>query len=120
VAAGARTVLPAEAVVSGVLTAVNTAAMVLGYLVLALLLAFVCWIIGVWLDKWRYQRRRKRRHDEEWDRIRSKWLLEGDFERVRTNEYQVIDTADRIDTAVLGDPIGHIYDYEEELRRDAS
>jgi hypothetical protein len=92
----------------------------LGYLVLALLIGFVLFIASAWLDKWTYQRKRNRRHDIEWDNIRSKWLLEGDIERVTTQEHRVIDSVDRIDTAVLGDPYGQFYDYQEELRRDAS
>lgn len=112
--------LSAYGFVSSVLTAVNTTAMVLGYMVLAGLLSFVAWILGVWLDKWKYERRKKRRHDAEWDDIRSVWLRYMDVERTDTAEQRVIDSTDRIDTAVLGITPEDIYDYEKELRRDAS
>jgi uncharacterized membrane protein len=39
---------------SPIVHAVNTAAMVLGYLVLALLIGIVLFIASAWLDKWSY------------------------------------------------------------------
>jgi lipopolysaccharide export LptBFGC system permease protein LptF len=105
---------------SPIVHAVNTAAMVLGYLVLALLIGIVLFIASAWLDKWSYQRKKNRRHDIEWDNVRSKWLLEGDIQRARTDEYRVIDSVDRIDTAELGNIPEQVYNYQEELRRDAS
>jgi hypothetical protein len=56
------------------IAALNITAMVLGYFVLALFVLFVSWLVGVWLDKWQYKKRRDRQHDIEWDNIRSKWL----------------------------------------------
>jgi hypothetical protein len=73
--------------VNHIVQAVDTAAMVLGYLVLALLIGIVLFIASAWLDKWSYQRKKSRRHDDEWARVRSKWLLEGDIQRARTDEY---------------------------------
>lgn len=103
------------------IAAFNTTAMVLGYIVLILLLSFVVWVLGVWFDKWRYQRRRRRRHDREWDRIRAQWLA-GDIsiQPAQPADQRVIDTVDRIDTAVLDFTPEDIYDYEKELRHDAS
>jgi hypothetical protein len=111
---------------SYVFTVVNTTAMVLGYMVLALLVSFVCWVIGVWHDKWKYERRRKRRHDIEWDNLRSAWLRNMDFERVDTAEQQVVDFHDRLDTAVMEFPVleelthEQVYDYMEDSQRDVS
>lgn len=104
------------------LAATNTAAMVLGYIFLALLMLFIVWIAGVWFDKWSYQRRRSRRNDLEWDRIRSKWLNEDiSLQRIRTAEHRVIDSADRIDTNVLDIPDeDRVYDYMEDIRSEAS
>jgi hypothetical protein len=126
VADRARRPIRAQASVNHIVQAVDTAAMVLGYLVLALLIGIVLFIASAWLDKWSYQRKKSRRHDDEWARVRSKWLLEGDFERVRTNEQFAVDFHDRLQTDVMEFPIiqdlthQDVYNYLEESHRDAS
>lgn len=99
----------------------NIAAMVIGYIVIALLLAGVIFLAILWHEKYRYHRRRKRKNDIEWDNVRSKWLDERiPIQRVRTVEQEVVSSVDRIDTAVLGFQAEDIYDYERELHRDVS
>jgi hypothetical protein len=103
-----------------VLAAFNTTAMVLGYICLAFLFCFAIWIIGIWLEKWKYKRRRQRKNDAEWDLVRSSWLRTMEGERINTVEQRVIDSTDRTHTAVLGFAPEDIYNYEEEYRRDVS
>lgn len=105
---------------SQVLAAFNTTAMVLGYISLALIIGFVGWIAMVWHEKWRYNRRRKRRQDAEWDRVRSAWLRQVQLERIDTVEQRVVDSTDRTRTAQLNFTPEDIYNYEEDFRRDAS
>jgi IS4 transposase len=106
--------------VSTILAAFNTTAMVLGYISLAFIVGFASWIISIWLEKWKYKRRRARKNDAEWDQIRSAWLRSMDVERINTVEQRVIDSTDRTETAVLGITPEDIYDYEKEWHRDVS
>lgn len=99
---------------SDILVRLNIAAMVVGYIVIALLITGALFLATLWHEKYRYQRRRKRKNDIEWDNVRSKWLDEYiPVQRVQT-------VVDRIDTAVLDDVVEKIYDYEEELYREVS
>jgi hypothetical protein len=120
VARGVVHPIPPHRPVKAVLAAFNTTAMVLGYICLAFLFCFAVWIIGVWLEKWKYKRRRQRKNDADWDRIRSAWLQDMEVQRVNTVEQRVVDSTDRTATAVLGFAPEDIYNYEEEYRRDVS
>lgn len=103
--------------IGSVLDKVNTAALVLGYLVIFLLLAGVAWFLAVRHDAWRYARRRKRQHDIEWDNLRSAWIF--DMHRTDTIEAPAV-KPDRITTDVLEFTVDQIYDYQKEYRSDAS
>lgn len=98
------------------MVALNTAAMVLGYLVLIFLVSGTIWIIGVWHDSWAYKRRRKRRHDMEWDLIRSKWL-EDPVRTPRTDTLIQPLYSTQKQTDILDAPVEFHY---EEQYRDAS
>lgn len=102
-----------------ILSVTNNAALVLGYLVLFLLLAGVAWLISVRLESWRYNRRRKRQHDIEWDNLRSAWIFDLRQDRTDTAEAPYVGS-DRVNTDVLNYTVDQIYDYQEEYRSDAS
>lgn len=100
-----------------ILADLNTAAMVLGYIFLVLILAAILYFASFFLANWKYKMNRKRRQDKEWDNIRSKWLLEGPIEPRRKVDHEPYN---RIDTDVLDVTVDQIYDYQKEQYRDAS
>lgn len=106
------------------LSYLNTTAMVLGYILLALLLAAVFWMAGNWTENVHYRRQRKRRHDREWDEIRAAWLDEmhdirpGEVydlsDRIETRPQSIIDSIDRLDTDVMDQTFDQIVNYQKE------
>lgn len=113
--------------VQELLSYLNTTAMVLGYILLALFLAGVVWFAGTWAETWRYKRNRRRRQDREWDQVRSVWLDEMYTEerhaqmydladRIETEEHPktVVNSIDRIDTEVMHATFDQIVHYQKE------
>lgn len=116
---------------------ISTAATVIGFIVLAMFLAtFIC-MAGVWYDNWSYKRARQRKHDVEWDNVRSKWLdehitVERKSHRTDTLEHPVtrqdqIDTDEipsnpqRSTTDIMDIEFDQLVDtYQKEHYRDAS
>lgn len=109
------------------LSYLNITAMVLGYILLMMFLAGAFWMAGNWAEGWRYKRARKRRHDHEWDEVRSVWLDEMQYEphhaevydmsdRIETLEHPkiIVDSVDRIDTDVMDYTINQIVNYQKE------
>lgn len=94
---------------SNPVTALNTAALVLGYFVFCCLILATLWYAGAWYDEWAYRRSRRRKHDIEWDNLRAAWIFE-----------QRKDDLERVDTDVLNFTVEQIYDYQKELRNDAA
>lgn len=107
---------------SNIIEAVNTTAMVLGYLVLFLLLAGIVWFVRVRLEAWRYKRYRARKHDLEWDNLRSAWIFDLHQDVVDTGEVeeQTPYNLGRVDTDVLDFTVDQIYDYQKEHRNDVA
>lgn len=112
----------------GFVLAVNTAAMVLGYILFAVLFTGLCWLVGVWYNEWSYRRARRRKHDIQWDNIRSAWLLDMQnrkadvhdiTDRIDTDEYPrtVVDSVDRINTDVMEMTLEQIVNYQREYRQ---
>lgn len=96
---------------NNVVSAANTTATVLGYLVLTLLVGGVGWFLSVRHDAWKYKRRRQRQHDIDWDNLRSAWIFDMHQDRVETKEQHTIA---RVDTDVLNYTVEQIYDYQKE------
>jgi hypothetical protein len=101
--------------VRNILDAVNTTAMVLGYILLALFLGVAFWILSARIDVWRYNRKRARQHDVEWDRVRSQWIFDQDRQhRTDTVEAAVVYQQDVVDTDVIQHTVEQIYTYQKE------
>lgn len=116
------------------LSYLTTTAAVIGFIVLTLLLAGFFWLVGVWHNAWKYKQRRKRKHDIEWDNVRSKWLDEHiPIQRYRTDTVEQaairqdqLDTTeltinpDRLNTDIMDLTIEQIVTYQKEHDHDAS
>lgn len=106
----------------------NDAAQVLGYFVMATWAILLIWLICKMLQEVRFDWRRKRMEEREWDLIREKWI-----ENLKTPREDVMDDVDRHDTDVLGlvlplqraqdpgavpetRPYETVYDYQKELQ----
>lgn len=104
---------------SSIVSKANVTAQMLGYLVLFLLLAGLTWLISIRLEAWRYRLKRARRHDLEWDNLRSAWIFDQQQDRTDTVEAPVIDPS-RVNTDVLDFTVEQIYDYQKEHRNDVA
>lgn len=106
------------------LSYLNTTAMVLGYILLVLFLAAVCWMAGNWIENVHYRRQRRRRHDREWDEIRAVWLdemyeahqaeLYDLADRIETRPQAIVDSVERFDTDVMEQTFEQIVNYQKE------
>lgn len=106
---------------SNIIAAVSTTAMVLGFLVLLLLLAGLTWFSAVRFDVWRYNRRRKRQHDLEWDNLRAAWIFDLRKQKTDTEEAELVyyESYSRVDTDVLSEITPEaIINYQRESYRD--
>ncbi len=102
------------------LAALNTAAMVLGYIVLTLLLAGFFWLVSVKHEAWRYKRYRQRKHDLEWDELRAMWRHNVNY-GVRTDTVeQPLANPDRVNTDVLDFTPEDIINYQGDQSHGAS
>lgn len=94
-------------------------ATVLGFILLAFLI-----VVGIWLlqnvhDSWLYKRRRKRKHEMEWDNLRSAWLdqyIHIDRKRplrADTVEMRAVNP-DRVNTDIMNHTLEQIETYQRE------
>lgn len=104
---------------SNIVTKVNDTALILGYLVLLSLLAGLIWFFAIRYEAWRYKRRRARKHDIDWDNLRSAWIFDLQQSRIDTAETPIINS-NRVDTDVLDFTVEQIYDYQKEYRNDVA
>lgn len=88
---------------------VNNTALVLGYIVLALWIMFVIWVANVLTREVRYDLKKKRHDEKEWDNIRSRWILD-----MPNDERYTVDH----DTDIIGFTVDDIYDYHKEFGND--
>jgi hypothetical protein len=114
-------------------TEVDTAAMVLGYPVLAIVIVMLLWFaarlfrdITKIFDEMRYERWKRKNVERDWDNIEASWALEIDSEldeypdpvQYFNHDTDVIPPIpwQRHDTADLSE----VYNYQEELRNERS
>lgn len=95
------------------------AAAVIGFIVMAFLI-----MVGVWLlqgahESWAYKRSRKRKHEMEWDNIRSAWIDQyipiqrKQPSRADTLEMYAV-SPDQVNTDIMNHTLEQIESYQRE------
>jgi hypothetical protein len=92
----------------------NDTALVLGYLVLIIWVMFIIWVGIVLVRELKFDSKKKKHEEKEWDNIRSRWLTD------MKNDERYTVQPDAYTTDILDFTVDDVYNYQEDKRRDAS